>query len=372
MNLLRRMGTFAVVLLLTVWVAAPAQATPLLLVDMDTGAVLFEQEAGQPWHPASLTKLMTALVAFTAIANGRVNLDTPVIMSAHALDVPPSKVGFPVDTGVRMEDALNLLIVKSANDIAVAIAETVSGSESAFVAEMNEMAGVLGLSATHYVNPHGLHNPRQVTSARDLAVLSMAIQRYYGQYMHIFSTAEVQVGNARLDSNNDLLTHFRGTTGMKTGYVCSSGLNMVATVEREGRRLMAVVLGASSARERGERAAQMIVGALRGQIGNTGLNITQIANRSGSPVDMRPNICGAGARDYVDAQEAAFPYGMEGQPSFLTDEIAERSYRVVTLGRIRDVPLPQPRPANAPLLRGSAEPLVATGPGIPLPRPRPY
>lgn len=375
MKLLRHMGSIAVALWLAVAAAGAAQATPLLLVDMDSGAVLYEQDAGAPWHPASLTKLMTALVTFTAIANGRLDLDTPVIMSAHALEAPPSKIGFPVDTAVRMEDALNLLIVKSANDIAVAIAETVSGSEAAFVTEMNEMAGILGLSATRYINPHGLHDVRQVTSARDLGILVLAIQRYYGQYMPIFGTAEVQVGNANLDSNNDLLTHFRGTTGMKTGYVCSSGLNMVATVEREGRRLMAVVLGASSGRERGERAAQMIVGALRGQIASAGLNITQVANRNGVPVDMRPNICGSGARDYVDAQEAAFPFGMDGQPSFLTDEIAERSHRVVTLGRIRDVPLPRPRPANAPLLRSSGDAIVAanvsTGPSVPLPRPRP-
>lgn len=372
MKLLRHMGIVAVALVMALGAAGVARANPLLLVDMDNGAVLFEQDAGAPWHPASLTKLMTALVTFTAIANGRVDLDTPVIMSAHALEAPPGKVGFPVDTGVRLEDALNLLIVKSANDIAVAIAETISGSEAAFVTEMNEMADVLGLTATHYVNPHGLHDPRQVTSARDLAILALAIQRYYGQYMPIFGTAEVQVGNVRLDSNNDLLTHFRGTTGMKTGYVCSSGLNMVATVEREGRRLMAVVLGASSGRERGERAAQMIVGALRGQIRPTGRNITQIANSTAVPVDMRPNICGSGAQTYVDAQEAAFPFGMDGEPSFLTDDIAERSYQMVTLGRIRDVPLPQPRPASAPLLRGGSAPLVAdSGPGFPLPRPRP-
>lgn len=370
MKLVRHMQVIA----LALWLAlagGAAQATPLLLVDMNNGAVLYEQQAGASWHPASLTKLMTALVTFTAIANGRVDLDTPVIMSAHALNAPPSKIGFPVDTGVRMEDALNLLIVKSANDIAVAIAETVSGSEAAFVTEMNEMAGILGLTATRYVNPHGLHDPAQVTSARDLAILVLAIQRYHGQYMPIFGTAEVQVGNAHLDSNNDLLTHFRGTTGMKTGFVCSSGLNMVATVEREGRRLMAVVLGASSGRERGERAAQMIVGALRGQIGTTGANITQLANTGGAPIDMRPNICGPSAPAYVEALATEFPFGMDGQPSFLTDEIAERSHRVVTLGRIRDVPLPRPRPANAPLLRISAAPVVPQGPNIPLPRPRP-
>lgn len=375
MKFVRHMGIIAVIAWgLFLGALGAAQANPLLLLDMDNGEVLFQQDAGALWHPASLTKLMTAFVTFNAIANGRISLDTPVIMSAHALEAPPSKVGFPVDTAVTMEDALNILIIKSANDMAVAVAETVSGSEAAFVTEMNEMAGVLGLSATHYVNPHGLHDEAQVTSARDLAILALAIQRYYSQYMPIFGTAEVQVGNAHLDSNNDLLTHFRGTTGMKTGYVCSSGLNMVATVEREGRRLMAVVLGASSGRERGERAAQMITGALRGQIRKTGISVTQIQNQVGTrPEDMRPNICGSEARAYVDAQEAAFPFGMEGEPSFLTDEIAETSHRVVTLGRIREVPLPRPRPASAPLLRLSSPEAgaQAVAPIIPLPRPRP-
>lgn len=372
MNRLRHVGVVVGLVWSLLLASTVANANPLLLVDMDTGEVLFEQDAGAPWHPASLTKLMTALVTFTAIANGRVDLDTPVITSAHALQAPPSKIGFPVDTAVTMEDALNLLIVKSANDIAVAIAETVSGSDTAFVREMNEMAATLGLTATHFVNPHGLHDPAQTTSARDLAVLALTIRQYYAQYMPIFGTAEVQVGNAHLDSNNDLLTHFRGTTGMKTGYVCSSGLNMVATVERDGRRLLAVVLGASSGRERGERAAQMITGALRGQLNGTGVPFTAIRNLSQGPVDMRPNICGSGAQTYVAAQEAAFPYGMEGQPTFLTDMVAETSHRVVTLGRVRDVPMPRPRPLNAPLLRTSiAEASLSAEPVVPLPRPRP-
>ena len=243
----------------------PAAATPRLLVDMRSGEVLFAEDAGLSWHPASLTKLMTAYVTFEAIAAGRVTLDTPVIVSARALREPPSKVGLPVDTALTLRDALYLLIVKSANDIAIAVAETVSGSVEQFVYEMNMTATALGMSATHYVNPNGLHDTQQVTSARDLAVLALNIRARYPQYDNLFATEAVRLGKAVLESNNNLLTQFAGTTGMKTGYVCSSGLNMVATAERNGRNLMAVVLGASSGRERGEIAAQLMLDGFAGR-----------------------------------------------------------------------------------------------------------
>lgn len=361
-----------VIALLVLW-ALPAQAIPQLLVDMHTNEVLFEEDAGQPWHPASLTKLMTAFLAFEAIANGEVALDTPVIVSAHALKAPPSKIGAPVGTAYTMEDALYLLIVKSANDIAIAIAETIGGSELQFVAQMNAMAARLGMSATRYVNPNGLHDPQQVTTARDLAVLALTIRHRHPQYAPMFATESVRLGKARLRSHNNLLTHFEGTTGMKTGYVCASGLNIVATVERQGRSLMAVVLGGTSGRERGELAAQMMQEALLGRLAGQGKNVTMIANRSSAPVNMRPYICGKQAKTYVAERVAAFPMGLEGEPSFLTDSVQPAVHRARSLGRLRDVPLPRPRPSWAPIARAAVkEPPKSSAPElIPLPRPRP-
>lgn len=358
-----------------------ALATPLLLMDMQTGQVLYEEDAGRPWHPASLTKLMTALVTFNAIENGRFNLDSHVTVSARALREPPSKMGLPVDTAMTLEVALNFLLVKSANDIAVAIAETVSGSVDAFVVEMNQMASAIGMTASNFSNPHGLHNSAQTVSARDLAILTLTIRQNFPQYDSIFKTAEVRLGRARLESNNNLLTDFTGTDGMKTGFVCSAGLNIVATVNRGGKRLLAVVLGASSGRERSERAAQMITGALRGELRGQGKTVTQIVNQTDvRPIDMRPNLCGANARAYVDQQMVEFPFGLEGQASFLTDNIAPRVYVAATLGRLRDVTLPRPRPATAPILRqsivsiptvGVTNTLVDANSQIPFPRPRP-
>ena len=359
--------------------AAPAMANPRLLVDMHSGEVLFAEDAGKPWHPASLTKLMTAFVTFEAVSAGRVSLDTPVIISARALEEPPSKVGLPVDTALTLRDALYLLIVKSANDIAVAIAETVSGSVEDFVFEMNVTAKALGLTATHYVNPNGLHDPGQTTSARDLAILALSIRARHPEYDDMFATEAVRLGGTLLDSQNNLLTDFAGTTGMKTGYVCSSGLNIVATVERSGRDLMAVVLGGSSARERGEETAQLLQQGFAGDLSGQGTIITALANSDEPPMDMRPLICGKQAKAYVTERASVFPYGLEGQPSYLEDDIAPpRVYAASILGRLRDVPLPHPRPlwapAPAPVVETdtAASDEAVTVPGIPMPRPRPF
>ena len=326
-----------------------ARANPVLLIDMRSGEILSAQEADRPWHPASLTKLMTAYVAFAAIRQGRLGLDTPIRVSQNAWNQAPSKSGLAVGSAITLRDALYLLIVKSANDIAVAIAEAVAGSETAFVGEMNQIAAAMGLTATHFVNPHGLHNRAQVTSARDLAVLTLYIRRDYPEYLPLFATEAVMLGTAKMESQNGLLQSFLGTTGMKTGFVCASGLNIVATNERNGRSLLAVVLGASSARERNEMTAELFLKAQAGQLAGTGQGIVALANASGSvPRDMRPQICGAESKAYVASREKAFPYGLKGQPSFLTDTVTGPVHVATDLGRIRTIPWPRPRPAYAP------------------------
>ncbi len=329
--------------------AAPAQANPMLLVDLQTGEVLYNKDGGQPWHPASLTKLMTAYVAFAAVRQGRLSLDTPIKISRNAWNQAPSKSGLEVDSAITLRDALYILVVKSANDVAVAIAEAVSGSEQAFVADMNQMAAAMGLSATRFANPHGLHHPSQISSARDLAVLTLYIRRDFPQYQPIFGTGVVNLGKASMRTNNSLLEHFRGTTGMKTGYICASGLNIVATVSREGRELLGVVLGGSSARERNEMTAELFLRGLSGAARGTGGSVVQLANTTAPPVDMRPLICGKQANAYVAEREAAFPHGLKNQPSYLTDVIQGPVYHATDLGRLRDVPLPPRRPSYAPM-----------------------
>jgi D-alanyl-D-alanine carboxypeptidase len=378
--LLRRLVLILVVALASL---GPARANPMLLVDMDTLDVLYAQEAGQPWHPASLTKMMTAYVTFEAIANGSITLDTPVVLSKNAINQAPSKSGLPVGSALTLQDALYVMIVKSANDVAMAIAETVGGSEAGFVVKMNDVAARMGLTASHFTNPNGLHDPAQVTSARDLALLSLYIRQNFPQYMPMFGTEVVQLGKAALESNNELLTKFAGTTGMKTGYVCASGLNMVVTVERNGRKLLAVVLGGSSARDRNERAAELLLKGLSGAATANGQSVLTLANSPGAaPVDMRPLICGKDAKAYVATQEAAFPMGLKGQPTYLTDTVPATSYVATDLGRLAvGVSLPRPRPAHLPVftapvteasLGGDLRPGVSVTDGaIPYPRPRP-
>ncbi len=377
MPLFRR---FAAACLLILASLTPALANPMLLVDMDNFNVLYAQEAGQPWHPASLTKMMTAYVAFEEISKGTVTLDTPVTLSRNAINQAPSKSGLLVGSTLTLKDALYVMIVKSANDVAMGIAETVGGSEAGFVAKMNDVAKRMGLTASNFTNPHGLHDPQQYTSARDLAILALYIRQNFPEHMPMFGTDVVRLGKTELDSNNELLAKFAGTNGMKTGYVCASGLNMVATVQRNGRNMLAVVLGGSSARERNERAAELLLKGFSGAAQPSGQTVLSLANSSGGkPVDMRPLICGKEAKTYVAAQQAAFPMGLDGQPSFLTDDVPSASYVATDLGRIAvGVSLPRPRPPHQPrfpapvaaVALDTAEPTPG-GVTIPFPRPRP-
>ncbi|MCS6761405.1 MAG: D-alanyl-D-alanine carboxypeptidase [Candidatus Devosia symbiotica] len=369
--------------LLALFSLTRAQANPMLLVDMDTLDVLYAQEAGQPWHPASLTKLMTAYVTFEEIAKGTIALSTPVVLSKHAVAQAPAKSGLPAGSALTLKDALYVMVVKSANDVAMAVAETVGGSEAGFVLKMNDAAARMGLTSTHFTNPNGLHNPAQFASARDLALLALYIQQSFPQYMPMFGTETVQLGKANLESQNELLTGFAGTTGMKTGFVCASGLNIVATVERNGRRMLAVILGGQSARDRNEHAAELILKGLSGSASPTGKTVLTLSNNPGvPPVDMRAQICGKEAKAYAAAQQAAFPMGLKGQPSYLNDVVAARTYVATDLGRLAvGVNLPRPRPAHLPAFAvptGQAALAVELRPGLamlqngaPFPLPRP-
>jgi len=321
-----------------------AWAIPMLLIDTTNLQVLYAEDAGQPWHPASVTKLMTAYLTFAAIKAGRVTLDTPVTISRHAWNQEPAKSGLEVGESVSLKDALYIMLVKSANDMAVAVAETVGGSEKAFVAQMNLMAQQMGLTATHYDNANGLKSPGQISSARDLAMIALYVRRDFPEYAPIFETQKVQLGKHTLEASNTMLEHFAGMTGMKTGYICQSGLNIVATVDRDGRSLMAVVLGASSARERNELAAQLFLRGLSGALTPTGQTVIDIKDVDEPPMDMSPLICGKKAKAYVKQREKDFPMGLKGKPSYLTDKIPGPTYMATELSKLVDVPLPRPRP----------------------------
>jgi D-alanyl-D-alanine carboxypeptidase len=231
-----------------------AKAGPTIVVDAANGAVLENSEATRPWYPASLSKLMTAYTVFKAIQAGRIDGGAPIVVSKRAARMAPSKMGYPPGTLVTVDDAMKMLLVQSANDIAVALAEGVSGSVEAFAAEMNANAKALGMRQSHWVNPNGLPDPGQVSSARDMAILARAILSEFPQYADLFQIQAIQSGNRVIRTHNALVYRYPGADGMKTGFICASGFNVVATATRGGRRLITVVLGAPSARERTEIA----------------------------------------------------------------------------------------------------------------------
>jgi D-alanyl-D-alanine carboxypeptidase len=368
----RRLVSAALCLAFSLLAATPGLAGPKLLVDMQTGSVLHAEDAGAPWHPASLTKLMTAYVTFQAIADGRITLDSLVTMTRDAANQAPARSGLAVGNTLTLKDALYVLLVKSANDMAVAIAEAVDGSADKFADEMNATAARLGLARTHYDNVNGLPDDGQVTTARDLAVLAIDLRRTFPQYDDIFRTREVKLDNVYLRSDNALLNTFAGTDGMKTGFICSSGLNIVATAHRNGRELMAIVLGGSSGRERDQMAAQMLLRGFAGEYPDTGNSVVNLADDLKSPpTDMAPYICGKKAKTYVRAQMKAYPMGLPGKPSYLTDKIASVVYNATDLG-----PAGGPAvvaAANTPDAQGDGDgppDAVATTAPVPLPMPR--
>ena len=235
-----------------------AMAGPALLFEAESGKLLYGEDIDDQWHPASLTKIMTAYLTFEAIKTGKLTLETKIPYSEAAALMPASKIGMPVGAELMVDVALRALIIKSANDIAVVLAEAISGSEAQFAEKMTSTAQRLGMSRTRFVNANGLPAPEQVTTARDLAKLSRAIVREYPQYNHYWSMSDMRIGRIRIATHNALLKTYVGADGLKTGFICDSGYNVVASATREGTRMVAVVLGENSGHERSIRAQALL------------------------------------------------------------------------------------------------------------------
>jgi D-alanyl-D-alanine carboxypeptidase len=296
---------------------AAAIETPYIVVDLDSGKVLAERNPHQLWYPASITKLMNAYVVFKALRDGRVNMSTQVVVSRHALNEPPSKMGFKVGTIIDLDNALKMMMVHSANDIAMAIGETIGGSEEGFVAMMNAEAARLGMASTHFINPNGLPGEGQYTTARDLAVLARALWTEFPDRRQLYGITAIRSGDRVMKSANSLLERYPGSSGMKTGFICASGFNVVATASRGGHTLAAVVLGAPNAKDRAELAARLMNKSF-GSLALTGLR-PSLANYRGNspiagPINMRQDICARkerGEHEADAAQNAALPSALQ-------------------------------------------------------------
>ncbi|WP_312417745.1 D-alanyl-D-alanine carboxypeptidase family protein, partial [Shinella sp.] len=199
--------------------ATATMAGPRMLVDVNTLQVIEHEDAFQRWYPASLTKLMTAYTVFRAIKAGEITLDSPVTMSKHAAAEPPSKMYFKPGQKMTLDSALKIILVKSANDVSVAIAESISGSEPAFVDRMNAEAKRIGMSSSRFINPNGLPGKGQYTTARDLAVLAVTLKREFPQYASYFSLEGFTTGKKQYPNFNMLIGRFDGADGMKTGFI---------------------------------------------------------------------------------------------------------------------------------------------------------
>lgn len=363
-------------------VNARADVAAWVLMDADNGRVLEQHGALDRWYPASLTKMMTAYIAFRHISGGVMGMNDMVVVSQNALNQPPSKMGFQVGTTITLDNALKMILVKSANDIAVTIAERVGGTEQNFIKMMNATARRLGMTHTSFVNPHGLPDNRQITSARDMAILARVLWTEFPQYRSYLSHAGMRFGRRTYRSGNrDFLLRTVGANGLKTGYICNSGFNVATSATRDGRTIMAVVLGASSSLERSAFAKKLIDSGFNK---TAGTNISALRG-SGNTTPPKDHYCKRNAKP--SAQQLVDRFGSKrGAVSMLSYANAKSPRpkgKSIRLSKkkvnwplvYKEILGPQLK-AYAPVTVriGSERPIAALkklGTGVPLPTPKP-
>jgi D-alanyl-D-alanine carboxypeptidase len=290
---MRLMTPLALMLVVLVVSVRPVSANPFLLFDAATGEVISSRDPGAKWHPASLTKLMTAHLTFESLKNGQLALDTKLTVPQEALAVSPSKIGLKPGSTITTDLALRALLIYSANDMALTLAAA-QGGIPAFVQRMNETARALNMSSTRFVNPHGLHDPEQITTARDIGLLAFTIMNRYPEYRHYFSAPYVAFGKRKLINRNMLLRQMPTADGMKTGFVCPSGFNLVASATQNGRRLIAVVMGAMTPYSRADTAQALLESGFVAPPRQTKQLVSQIADEQTPAPNLKQMVCGTG------------------------------------------------------------------------------
>jgi len=229
-----------------------------IVVDAETGKVLRSRNANKKLYPASLTKIMTLYMTFDALSRGQVRLNERIRISKRAASMIPSKLNLPVGSSIKVEDAIYALVTKSANDVAVALAEHLAGSEWAFAKRMTSKARALGMRSTTFKNASGLPNKGQKSTARDMAILARALIYNHPQYYHYFSKKNFKYRGVNYRNHNKLLRSYDGMDGIKTGYIHASGFNLVASAVRDNRRLVGVVFGGRSSKTRNNHMVKIM------------------------------------------------------------------------------------------------------------------
>ncbi len=238
--------------------AAAAVPSSAIIVDAKSGKVLYGSNVDAQRHPASLTKMMTLYLLFDALASGKTSLDARMPVSAYAAAQAPSKLGLKPGSSISVRDGILAIVTKSANDVAVVIAEFVGGSERNFAARMTKQARALGMTKSNFVNASGLPASQQWTSARDMSILGRALRDHFPQYYDYFSTPSFVWNGRRIGNHNGLLRRMDGVDGIKTGYTRASGYNLVSSIERDNRLVVGVVLGGASTRARDNKMADLL------------------------------------------------------------------------------------------------------------------
>ncbi|MDB5421993.1 MAG: Serine-type D-Ala-D-Ala carboxypeptidase [Brevundimonas sp.] len=280
-----------------------------IVVDATTGEVLFARRADSPRYPASVTKMMTLYLAFEALEAGKVSVNDVVTVSPLAASQPPSKLGLAAGQTIRFDDAMRATTVRSANDMAMVIAEHVGGSQARFAAMATLKAQALGMTQTRYVNPNGLPDSRQITSARDLAILARAIMRDYPQYYSYFGIHDWNYQGRQFRNTNGLLLGGQGYDGIKTGFTNASGYNLAASAVRDGRRIITIVMGGRSSVSRNAHVAELM---------NTGFEVESRRAR-GENIQVAQTFFeqrgfGIGSPDSMPGADAAVAYAsMNGE-----------------------------------------------------------
>lgn len=229
-----------------------------IIMDAQSGKILHQSHAHKQLPPASLTKMMTLFMAFEAIENGKLHMNKYLTVSQNAINQPPSKLGLRRDTKITVKEAIYILVTRSANDVAYAMGETISGSQDAFASAMTKRAHQLGMKNSYFYNASGLPHPKQKSSAYDMAVLGRALMQHFPQHYHFFKTIRYNYRGQVIETHNNLMRRFDGMDGMKTGYTNASGFNLVSSAVRNNRRVIVAVFGGRTAYSRDNHVADLM------------------------------------------------------------------------------------------------------------------
>ncbi|QPK65603.1 D-alanyl-D-alanine carboxypeptidase [Methylomonas sp. LL1] len=278
-----------------------------IVIDADSGRVVHEVESNQRWYPASLTKVMTIYMTFAALEAGRLQLHEQLTVSAHAARQPSSRLGLRRGQTISVEQAIMAVTTRSANDAAVLLAERLGGTESDFASMMTQQAHGMGMYNSSFQNASGLPDEGQISSARDLALLSAALIRDFPQYYRYFSATEFAYKGRVLPNTNKILKTYPDADGLKTGFTCGSGYNLIASAKRDGRRLIGVLLGAHSSGERFHQMGNLLdLGFEKSQAGVFGMPVEQLTNSNFAPppFQLSSNRC-AGSAEQMGADSGS-------------------------------------------------------------------